>query len=87
MTMIIITIFQATGKKLQPTLLSLLRKGGLDVPFMFLMNALAGVYGIVWATPIGDFSAMIIALLVFRPFWKQLQTSLDQTDLPQNPVE
>ena len=71
-TMIVITIFQSTGKKFQPMVLSILRKGGLDVPFMFLMNALIGVKGIVWATPIGDFGAMIIALLVFRPFWKKL---------------
>ena len=48
---------------------------GIDqsmVPFMFLMNALLGVNGIVWATPIADFSAMVIAILLFLPFWKKL---------------
>ena len=39
-----------------------LRKGGLDIPFMFLMNSLLGVNGIVWATPIADFSAMTAAV-------------------------
>ena len=54
--------------KFQPMLLSLLRKGGLDIPFMFLMNAFMGVNGIVWATPIADFAAMIIAILLFILF-------------------
>lgn len=72
-TLIIITVFQSVGKKVQPLLLSLLRKGGLDVPFMFLMNDLLGVNGIVWATPIADFSAMVIAVIIFLLFWKRLK--------------
>ena len=71
-TMMLITVFQATGRKLQPTMLSLLRKGGLDVPFMFLMNALLGVNGIAWATPIADLLAMLTALILFIPFWRKL---------------
>ena len=53
-TMMIISVFQATGQKTRPMILSLLRKGGLDIPFMFLMNAAAGANGIPWATPIAD---------------------------------
>ena len=71
-TMLAITSFQSVGKKLEPAILSLLRKGGLDIPFMFLMNALAGVNGIVWATPIADFGAMLAAVILFIPFWRKL---------------
>lgn len=71
-TMLAITSFQSVGKKWEPALLSLLRKGGLDIPFMFVMNALAGVRGIVWATPIADLGAMIVAILLFVPFWRKL---------------
>ena len=49
---------------LVPLALSLLRKGGLDVPVMLLMNALVGVNGIVWATPIADFGAMLISCVL-----------------------
>jgi hypothetical protein len=52
-------------------MLSMLRKGGLDVPFMFLMNALAGAAGIPWATPMADCLAMAAALLLFIPWWKR----------------
>ena len=39
---------------------------------MFIMNALAGVNGIVWATPIADFGAMVVAIILFIPFWRRL---------------
>lgn len=75
-TMIIITLFQSIGIKARPLLLSLLRKGGLDIPLMFLMNALLGVNGIVWATPIADFSAMLAALALFLPFWQKMRSGV-----------
>lgn len=72
-TMIIITMFQSTGKKLQPLMLSMLRKGGLDIPVMIIMNSLVGVNGIAWATPIADTGAMLCAILRFIPFWKHIK--------------
>jgi len=73
-TMIIITLFQSVGIKVRPLILSLLRKGGLDIPFMFLMNSLLGVNGIVWATPIADLCAMLEAIVLFIPFWKKMRS-------------
>ena len=75
-TIMLITVFQATGRKLQPTILSLLRKGGLDVPFMFLMNARLGMDGIPWATPIADLLAMLASLALFLPFWRRLRREI-----------
>ncbi|MEA4890209.1 MAG: MATE family efflux transporter [Clostridiaceae bacterium] len=72
-TMMIITLFQSVGQKMKPLILSLLRKGGLDIPFMFIMNAILGVNGIVWATPIADFNAMLAAIILFIPFWKKMK--------------
>ena len=74
--MIIITLFQAVGKKLQPLILSLLRKGILDIPAMLLMNLWIGVNGIAWATPIADCTSMFIAIGLFIPFWKELKQDL-----------
>ena len=71
-TMMIITIFQATGQKTKPMILSFLRKGGIDVPFMFIMNYIAGASGIPWATPISDVLAMTVALILFVPYWKKM---------------
>lgn len=72
-TLMIISIFQATGQTVKPMFLSMLRKGGLDIPFMFLMNKIAGADGLPWATPIADFLAMVTALILFLPYWKRMQ--------------
>ena len=79
-TMIVITTFQAAGKKVQPLILSILRKGGLDIPFMFLLNRLRGLDGIVWATPICDCCAMLTSLALFLPFWRSLRQ--ETSELP-----
>ena len=71
-TMMIITIFQATGQKFKPLVLSFFRKGGFDVPAMFVMNAWAGAQGIPYATPISDVLAMVCAILLFIPYWRRL---------------
>ena len=75
-TMMIISIFQATGQKTKPMILSLLRKGGLDVPFMFIMNAAAGADGIPWATPIADCIAAGLSILLFVPYGKRLKETM-----------
>lgn len=75
-SLIIMTLFQSVGKKVQPLVLSFLRKGGLDIPLMYLLNGLMGEVGIAWAPPIADMAAMVVALCLFVPFWKHLQKEL-----------
>ena len=71
-TTVIISIFQSVGQKGKPLVLSMLRKGGLDVPFMFLLDALAGANAIAWATPIADCGAMLAGILLFVPLWRKM---------------
>ena len=70
---LIITLFQATGQKLQPLFLSFLRKGTIDVPFMFLFDSLFGLAGVAWATPCSDFIAFAISLATFLPHVRKLK--------------
>ena len=62
-----ITVFQAIGKKVQPLFLSLLRKGSLDIVFMLILNQAIGVSGIAWATPLADWIAFVISLVLIIP--------------------
>ncbi len=71
-TTVIISIFQSVGQKGKPLVLSMLRKGGLDVPFMFLLDSLAGADAIAWATPIADCGAMLAGILLFLPLWRKM---------------
>jgi putative MATE family efflux protein len=72
-SMVIITMFQSVGRKITPLILSMLRKGGVDIPAMLLINRLVGIYGIAWATPIADTVSMVVAVICFVPFWKELR--------------
>lgn len=64
----IITVFQAVGKKTQPFVLSFLRKGSIDVVLMLLLNSIIGLSGIAYATPLADFTAFVISTLTALPY-------------------
>ena len=66
-------VFQATGQRVQPIVLSLLRKGLLDVPLMFFFDHLIGLRGIAWATPAADILALSAAAAMLLPYLKRLQ--------------
>ena len=59
--------FQAMGKVRESLICSLLRKGVLDIPFLFLMDHLLPLYGCMWVQPIVDAISLTVALsLYFR---------------------
>lgn len=68
----VITLFQATGQKVQPIILSLLRKGIIDIPLMLLFNSFWGVDGIAVAIPVSDFIALIVAVILVIPYLKKI---------------
>lgn len=70
---LIITIFQATGAKRQPVLLSFLRKGTLDVPLMILLNGLIGIRGVAMGTPIADAFSLCIGTSLLMAYLKGLK--------------
>lgn len=78
-TLMIITTFQAMGEKVRPMILSLLRKGCLDIPLMFITDGIAGSMGIPWATTIAEILACLIALSLFIPFWRKIKKSYEVT--------
>lgn len=67
-----ITLFQATGQKLPPILLSLMRKGTVDVLLMYLLNQRWGVQGIAWATPGAEGIALLVSALLVVPYIRRL---------------
>lgn len=73
-TLILLTIsvFQAMERKVPPIIISTLRKGVLDIPLMFLLNHFFQITGLVWAIPLADLGALIIAAAMFIPFMKRM---------------
>ena len=71
----IITIFQATGQRFRPLMLSLLRKGSVDIPLMLIFDKVFDVVGIAWAVPIADIVALAVSFCVFIPYYMNLRRS------------
>ena len=59
------TFFQAIGKPLQATLISLSRQVLFLLPALLILPHFMGVEGALWAGPVGDACAFVLAL-VFR---------------------
>lgn len=53
--------FQAMGKAKESLICSVLRKGVLDIPLLFLLNSLLPLYGCMWVQPIVDAVSLAVA--------------------------
>ena len=60
--------FQAMGRAKESLLCSVLRKGVLDVPLLFFMDAVCPLYGLMWVQPMVD----AISLTVCAAFYIRL---------------
>lgn len=63
--------FQAMGRFRESMICSVLRKGALDIPLLFFMNALFGLYGCMWVQPVVDTIALIVAGKFYRTLSKE----------------
>ncbi len=64
--------FQAMGMGKESLLLSSLRQGLINIPLMFIMNYLFGLYGIVWTQLISDILTAIISFTVYHISYNKL---------------
>lgn len=58
--------FQAMKRVKESLICSVLRKGVLDIPLLFFMNSLFGLYGCMWVQPIVDTISLITAGVFYR---------------------
>ena len=63
--------FQAMGKVKESLICSILRKGVLDIPLLFLMDTLLPLYGCMWVQPIVDATALSAALILYNRLKKR----------------
>ena len=63
--------FQAMGKVKESLITSILRKGVLDIPLLFLLDRLLPLYGCMWVQPIVDFISLIIAGILYSQLKQQ----------------
>ena len=68
------SIFQAMGEWKRSLSLSVIRQGLLFIPALFIMNALMGMYGLVWAQPVCDLLSLLLGVVLYL----HLSTKLKQ---------
>lgn len=69
---LLMSVFQAVGAARQAFVLSVFRKGTVDLPFMLLMNAVWPLYGLMVVQPVMEICGMAIALALYRSMAKEL---------------
>ena len=74
---IIISTFQAMGMGKQSLILSSLRQGLVNIPLLFIMNKLFGLYGIVWTQLISDVITGVISYIVYRKSLSKLMSNTE----------
>lgn len=67
------TTFQAMGKGKQSLFLVMLRQAVINLPILFLLNALFGIDGVVWTQLIADTISVGIATVLFGFTMRQLR--------------
>ena len=67
--------FQAMGQARASLVCSILRKGVLDIPLLFLMDALFPLYGCMWVQPIVDAISLAVALRFYRRIRENLRAA------------
>lgn len=77
-TFMLVSYFQAVGAKGKAFLLSIIRKGIVDIPLMYLLNVLIPVYGIVACQPITDVISATVGVILYVLWKKKFQKTEEE---------
>lgn len=67
--------FQAMGKVKESMICSILRKGVLDIPLLFLMDRFMPLYGCMWVQPIVDTISLVVSIIFYLHVERQANIS------------
>lgn len=71
-------MFQAMGKGKQSLLLSSLRQGVVNIPLLFAMNAIFGLYGLVWTQLVSDVLTTVISFVIYGYTMKSINRNIKE---------
>lgn len=63
---------QAMGKGTESLVLSVCRQGLFNIPLLFLMDRLAGLYGVVWTQLIADALTVMLSFVIYRRVFRRI---------------
>lgn len=80
-TFMLVSYFQAVGAKGKAFLLSIIRKGIVDIPLMYLLNVVIPVYGIVACQPITDVISATVGVILYVLWKKKFQKTEEEQEI------
>src|SRR5699024_8534833 len=63
---------QAMGKGAQSAILTSCRQGLVNIPLLLLMNAIVGLYGMIWTQFVTEVIMLPVSLLMYRATFRRL---------------
>ena len=64
-------LFQGFGDGKRSTALAVIRWAGLNIPMLWLFNAVFGMYGLVWSQVVSDIITVVISFTVIRRYMRR----------------
>lgn len=63
---------QAMGAAMPSFIINLSRQGILFIPFMYILEALLGLEGLLWAQPVVDVLSLLLAVVLYIPIYRKM---------------
>lgn len=70
---VLVNALQAMGAATSALLISMSRQGIIFIPVLFILQAVIGMTGLVWAQPVADVLSILIAAILFGKTMKKMQ--------------
>ena len=70
---VLVNTLQAMGAATPALLISMSRQGIIFIPALFILQAVVGMTGLVWAQPVADVLSILIAAILFGKTMKKMQ--------------
>lgn len=66
---------QAMGAATPALIVNLSRQGLIYIPVLFILNALIGITGLVWAQPVADVLSTLLVIFLYRKTLRKMESS------------
>lgn len=63
---------QAMGAATPSLIINLSRQGLINIPALFLLKALLGITGLIWAQPAADMLSLLLAVVLYAPRYRKM---------------
>ena len=70
---VLVNALQAMGAATPALLISMSRQGIIFIPALFILQAIVGMTGLVWAQPVADVLSILVAAILFGKTMKKMQ--------------